>query len=385
MTHIVLYDGIQRQSLLPLTYLRPISEIRIGIRTIEEKWQGEFKGSCNTITQDYLQPLYVTENIKSEKVFINGACLPSEKLIALIKGLKINQGLKANGNVVAFKSTEILSNLNLIKTFESSLNFKEIDADLIVYPEDILHFLEQEFLRDFRQLNSLRASASLDSSVRVRGEDIFIGSDVKLNDVILNATEGPIYIDDGAEIMEGAVIRGPVCIGKYSKVHVGAKIYAGTMLGPHCRVGGELKRTAMFGYANKAHDGYLGDSIIGQWCNLGADTNNSNMKNTYGIVSLFDIENNAYRQTGRQFMGMVLADHTMCGINTSFNTGTVSGIFCSILDKNPMRYIPSFSWGSNEKYQIDKAIEIAKKAMARREVQMSKSYEQAIRRLASLS
>ena len=184
--------------------------------------------------------------------------------------------------------------------------------------------------------------------------------------------------------MENAVIKGPVYIGRGTKIHVSAKVYADTMLGEQCRIGGEIKRTTIFGYSNKAHDGYLGDSVLAKWCNLGADTNNSNLKNTYGLVSLWDASANAYRTTDRNFLGMILADHTMAAINTSFNTGTVTGIFSNILNRTPDRFVPSFSWGHEAKYNVDKAISVAKTVLDRRSLQMSVAYESAIRYLASL-
>jgi len=321
----------------------------------------------------------------TECIYINGTCLPNDYLVQEIKGLSIDQGLKSGESLVALKvRVKQESTLeDIIRLFDAS-HLTDVEAEVIRYPEDILNFSRTEFLKDYEIMTKGKSSEPLDPSSKHRGDKLFIGRNTKIYDAIINSEEGPVYIDDDVEIMENAVIKGPAYIGKGSKVHVGAKIYSDTMIGTQCRIGGEVKRTTIFGYSNKAHDGYLGDSVLAKWCNLGADTNNSNLKNTYGLISLWDESMQSYRTTDRQFLGMILGDHTMSAINTSFNTGTVAGIFSNILDRTPDRYIGSFSWGKEKKYKVDKAISVAKTVHNRRSLELSDAYEFAIRHLASL-
>ncbi len=383
---VVFFDGPERETLLPLTYLRPIALCIVGMTTIADKWRELHGGLYSFLTPSYLADAYQTEAAPNERnnhsTYVNGACLPSKDLLAAIDALEKDQCLMFDGSIIAFKSKQQFSDYEKVKSHTQSLKKIEIEALLIQYPEDILKHAGHAYLKDYEYASKLRTSVDLDVSSRHRGNQLFIGSNVKIYDAIINSEEGPVYIDDDAEIMENAVIKGPVYIGKGTKIHVGAKIYAGCMFGPQCRIGGEVKRTTIFGYTNKAHDGYLGDSVLGRWCNLGADTNNSNMKNTYGHVSLWDESSDTFRTTDLQFLGMILGDHTMSAINTSFNTGTVIGIFCSIIDRIPPRHMPSFSWGNNQTYKIDKAIQVATAAFSRRDLKLTSGYESAIRHLA---
>lgn len=384
MEGIVLYDGPQRNSLLPLTYLRPIALCPVGIRTIARKWQDDLGLPVTHLTQDYLQSLFPYKPVSAdEHLFINGGCLPSDDLISVLSDLNLNEVVEYHGIPIAFKAKaeqiNALADIERLLLTRSKIHHK---SSVIRFPEDLLNFAGAELIKDYRFIYDRRSGQNkLDDSVKVRGKDLLVGNKVLAYDAIINTTDGPVIIDDDAEVMEGAVIKGPAYIGNRSKVHVGAKIYGNTILGTECRVGGEIKRTIIFGYTNKAHDGYLGDSILGNWCNLGADTNNSNMKNTYGNVSLYDIDNASFRTTSRQFLGMVLGDHTMAAINTSFNTGSVTGVCTNILDPRPPRYVPSFTWGDGQKYRIDKAVEVATHAMNRRGLTLSVAYEQTLRYL----
>lgn len=387
MSHIVFFDGHEREQLLPLTYLRSTADLMVGMRTIKEKWMESFDQGHSILTSAYLQGLYPLDDKASGSVctYINGACLPDQELIKEIKALKANEGLKNGQRLIALKAqiNEGFTTSDVIDLFDES-QMNETNAKVICYPEDILNMSRSEFLKDYEAMTKGKKSQTLDPSSKLRGEGLFIGRNVKVYDAIINTEEGPVYIDDGVEIMENAVIKGPAYIGKGTKIHVGAKVYADTMLGEQCRIGGEIKRTTIFGFTNKAHDGYLGDSVLGKWCNLGADTNNSNLKNTYGLISLWEIATQSYRTTDRNFLGMILGDHTMSAINTSFNTGTVTGIFSNILDRTPERHVSSFSWGKGVVYKVDKAIAVAKTVFARRSLKMTDAYESAIRYLASL-
>ncbi len=382
MEHFILFEGNEHDSLLPLTYLRPVGECRVGMRSIKEKWEDELKAQAYYLTQSYLQPLYPLPDNHNCTLYINASFLPDPALLEMVHGLEEQMVLLCDDRPVAFKSHPEIRELDLLHAQLKNYRGKQIQAKSIRYPEDILNLDQEEFEAEYLKISRGRTSNTPDPSVRLRGEAFYIGNQVEIYDAVLNASNGPIFIDDHVEIMEGAVIRGPAYVGQSSKIHVGSKIYANTYLGPECRIGGEVKRTNIFGYSNKGHDGFLGDSVLGMWCNLGADTNNSNLKNTYGLVSLFDIATNQFRTTNRQFLGMILGDHTMSVINTSFNTGTVTGIFCNVLNKTPDRFIPSFRWGDEMDYRVDKAVEIARIAMDRRGIQMSDAYEQVIRTLA---
>ncbi len=384
--HIVFFDSHEREQLLPLTYLRSTADLMVGMRTIKEKWMDSFDAGYSIVTPAYLQGLYPLIDLDkdSECLYINGASLPSTNLIKAIIALQANEGLKKGEQLIALKAQmkQGCTPEDVVQLFDES-QIKEVAATVISYPEDILTMSRSEFLKDYEIMTREKTSQALDPSSKHRGNDLFIGHNTKIYDAIINTEEGPVYIDDDVEVMENAVIKGPVYIGKRTKIHVGAKVYADTMLGEQCRIGGEIKRTTIFGFSNKAHEGYLGDSVLGKWCNLGADTNNSNLKNTYGLISLWDLSTQSYRTTDRNFLGMIVGDHTMAAINTSFNTGTVTGVFSNILDRAPDRFMPSFSWGKEAVYKVDKAISVAKTVFDRRSLKMADAYESAIRHIAS--
>lgn len=354
----------------------------VGAYTIEKKWTLTFPLPHSYLTPAYLSDLFPFVKHDSEALFINGAALPNPELIRAISELNHDDFIHCEKVPIAFKAFKNqISDLGGLNDLLDKRRGHEVQVSTLKFPEDILNYAHHEFLKDVDYLSKENNLSSLDASTRIRGKNLIVTGNVIANDAIINTMDGPVVLEDGAEIMEGAVLKGPVYIGKGSKVHVGAKVYAGTMLGPHCRIGGEIKRTTIFGYSNKAHDGFLGDSILAKWCNLGADTNNSNLKNTYGNVSLWDYDKEAYRVTNRQFLGMILGDHTMAGINTSFMTGSTTGIFCSIYDGRPDRNIKSYSWGKTQRYQVDKALHVAKTVMARRNIEMSTEYEKVVRYL----
>ena len=314
------------------------------------------------------------------KTWINSSVLPNDDLIRKIISLKEDQVLIDGDSIIAYRSEQSLVDITMLRR-SKKYYILEVNSDRIIDPEDILNYCDQEFRKDYHLLTYGQESAEVGEHVRCRGEQIFIHPTAKVYDCILNATAGPIYIGPNAEVMEQAVIKGPVGIGANSSIHVGAKVYAHSMLGPYSKIGGEIKRTTLFGYSNKAHDGYLGDSVIGRWCNLGAGTNNSNMKNTYGLVSLWSPSELQFRTTSRQFLGLVMGDHTMSAINTSFMTGSVTGVFANIFGANyPARWSPSFSWGNpDQKYQLDRAFAVAEKVMSRRGILITEAYRKALK------
>lgn len=375
----ILFDA-SRNSLLPLTYTRPVCDIRIGILTIREKWEKYLGEKTSTITEDYLSVKYPTVQGK-EMMLINGSICPTPNLVKAIKELKIGQALVSGNNVVAMYKTK-----EQFLSEEDSTQEIEVEEDFIkiTYPWDIFVLNDRALKEDFKLITKGRKSAELSDTNRVVGkENIFVEEGAVVEFAILNAKEGPIYIGKDAEVMEGSVVRGPFAMCEHSVLKMSSKIYGATTLGPYVKVGGEVSNVVIFGYSNKAHDGFIGNSVIGEWCNLGADTNASNLKNTYEEVRVWSIEKNTFVPTGQVFFGTIMADHSKCGINTMFNTGTVIGVSSNIYGHGYQRnYIPSFAWGGTtglKTYDIDKAIEVAEKMYQRRNVVMSQQDKEILR------
>ena len=375
----ILFD-VSRNSLLPLTYTRPVCDIRIGILTIREKWEKYLGEKTSTITEDYLSAKYPTEQ-SEEMMLINGSICPTPKLLKAIKGLKVGQALVCQGNVVAMYKTkaQFLSE-------EDSTQEIEIESDFIKInnPWDIFVLNDKALREDFELLTQNRKSAPLSSTNRVVGEqNIFVEEGAVVEFAILNAKEGPIYIGKDAEVMEGSIVRGPFAMCEHSVLKMASKIYGATTLGPYVKVGGEVSNVVIFGYSNKAHDGFIGNSVIGEWCNIGADTNASNLKNTYEEVRVWSIEKNTFVPTDQTFFGTIMGDHSKCGINTMFNTGTVIGVSSNIYGHGYQRnYIPSFAWGGTtglKSYDMEKAIEVAEKMYQRRNIVMSQQDKEILR------
>ncbi len=383
MPTIILFDSNASLALRPLTSTRAVADCRVGITTLRQKWETFCSTKICVLPQAHLAELYTPIPQDHDYIYINGAILPNKLLWSTIEALDSQEAIWQHGQIIAFTSNTPLIQASIAAQISDyhRLDY-EYEVDLLRYPEDILRLQEKYLRLDYEEVTAGRRSAAIDPSTFVRGQDVFVEDNTRLYNAILNAEDGPIYIGAGCEVMEGAVIKGPVAIGAGTKVHVGAKIYGNTVFGPECRVGGEIKRTCFLGYSNKGHEGYLGDSIIGEWCNMGADTNCSNMKNTYGEVSWWDISQAKYRNTGRQFCGVLMGDHTMCAIDTAFSTGSVTGIGANIFGGNPHRYTPSFSWGVNgERFELNKFIEIAGRAMSRRHIPLSPAYEKVLRLL----
>lgn len=375
----ILFDA-SRSSLLPLTYTRPVCDIRIGILTIREKWEKYLGEKTSTITEDYLSAKYPTEQ-SEEMMLINGSICPTPKLLKAIKGLKVGQALVCQGNVVAMYKTkaQFLSEEDSTQEIEVEYDFIKINNTW-----DIFVLNDKALREDFELLTQNRKSAPLSSTNRVVGEqNIFVEEGAVVEFAILNAKEGPIYIGKDAEVMEGSVVRGPFAMCEHSVLKMASKIYGATTFGPYVKVGGEVSNVVIFGYSNKAHDGFIGNSVIGEWCNIGADTNASNLKNTYEEVRVWSIEKNTFVPTGQTFFGTIMGDHSKCGINTMFNTGTVIGVSSNIYGHGYQRnYIPSFAWGGTtglKSYDMEKAIEVAEKMYQRRNVVMSQQDKEILR------
>jgi len=368
----ILFDGPSRNNLLPFTYTRPVADIRIGILTIREKWEAYLGFTTTTLTEEYLSEKYPMVEM-DENVMINASYLPNTELTEIIKNLEENQAVFKGEDVIAFFSKESQDNIN----FESyeAIEFND-DLIKIEHTWDIFRKNGEALIEDFELITKGRKSQPIPSSNRVVDpSNVFIEEGASVEFGILNASTGPIYIGKDAEIMEGSIIRGPFSIGEGSTLKLGSKIYGPTTVGPFCKVGGEVTNAVLFAYSNKAHEGYLGNSVLGEWCNIGADTNTSNLKNDYSEVRLWDYQTESFAKTGLQFCGLMMGDHSKCGINTMFNTGTVVGVSANIFGSGfPRNFIPSFSWGGHggfTTYLTKKAFEVAKVVMSRRNVEFS--------------
>ena len=360
--NVILFDS-NRSNFYPLSYTRPISEFRIGILTIKEKWTHYYK-NISTKTEDYLVSKYPIRKQK-ENLWIDASVLPSKELKTELDSLRNGEVLESNGKIIAFKNLNYsFKNLNKINT---SILVNSIENIWDIFADN-----GREIEADFKLLTKARKSQKISDTNTVIGKHIFVEKGAKISCSILNAENGPIYIGKNTEIMEGAIIRGPFAMGENAVLKMGAKIYGPTTLGPHCKVGGEVNNSVFFGYSSKAHDGFLGNSVIGEWCNLGADTNNSNLKNNYAEIKLWNYEMERFKKTGLQFCGLIMGDHSKCGINTMFNTGTVIGVSANIFGSGfPRNFVPSFSWGGAsgfQVYKLPKVFEVASKVFERRKL-----------------
>lgn len=365
----ILFDGTVRNSLLPLTFTKPVADLRIGILTIREKWETYLGFTTTTLTEDYLEEKFPMVEME-QNVMINASFLPTLFLSEMIMELKENQAIFKEEEVIAFYTTDSQETID----FE---HYEQIEFDSevtqIKNTWDLFSFNDMALKADFELITEGRKSQPIPEGVRfLNKENIFIEEGAKILFSVLNADSGPIYIGKDALVMEGSLIRGPFALGENSVVKMGAKIYGATTIGPNCTVGGEVNNAILSGYSNKGHDGFLGNSVLGEWCNIGADTNNSNLKNNYGEVRLWNYETENFAKTGLQFCGLIMGDHSKCAINTMFNTGTVIGVSANIYGSNfPRNFIPSFSWGGAagfSTYQLDKVNETAVLVMKRREV-----------------
>jgi len=339
----ILFDD-HRNNLLPLTSTRPVCDIRIGILTIREKWELYLKTNTSTLTEDYLSikhPLKVAK----QNILINGSVCPNKNLVKEILSLKPGALLVSDDTIIAANTSDPNSDWRSSDTKQETKYFS-------LYVERLWDIFQKNGLAidaDFHLLTDGRKSEKIRKTNQVTNpQNIFLEKGAKVEFATLNATLGPIYIGKDAEIMEGSLIRGPFSLGEHSQVKMGAKIYGPTTVGPESKVGGEINNSVIFGYSNKAHDGFLGNSVIAEWCNIGADSNNSNLKNNYAPVRLWNYHLEKFETTGLTFCGLIMADHSKCGINTMFNTGTVVGVSANIFGPGfPRNFIADFSWGGS--------------------------------------
>ncbi len=372
MPHLILFDNEVREQLLPFTYLRPICELRVGMLTIREKWERWMGGKVSWITQDYLSEKYPIE-YGEENLIINGSVMPSEQLCTLLRQMEFNEALLSGEELIAAKlDNEQLHKLVNDEPFDDLKGFDLEDTEFLKlnWPWDIFAHNGAAIEADFHELVKDRTSQPLSDTNRVVGDPdkIFLEEGARVECASLNTEYGPIYLGRDAQVMEGCLIRGPFALGAGATLKMGAKIYGPTSIGALCKVGGEVKHSVIQDFSNKSHDGYLGNSVIGSWCNLGADTNCSNMKNTYAEVKVWSYPDRDYIPTGHQFCGLFMGDHCSSGINSMFNTGTVAGVSCNLFDGGfPSRFLPSFSWGGARgltTYRPEKAFEAIERAYA---------------------
>lgn len=368
----ILFDGTVRNALLPFTYTRPVADIRVGILTIREKWEKYLGYTTTTLTEEYLMDKFPMVEME-ENIMINASFLPNEVLAEMVTALEANQAILQGDEVIAFYTKDTQEEVDF-DTYEI-IEFTE-ECLRIEHPWDIFKKNDAAIREDFELLTEGRVSQPIPSSVNViAAENIFIEEGAKLEFVTLNASTGPIYIGKNSEIMENSVIRGPFALCEEGQVKLATKVYGATTVGPHSRIGGEVSNSVLFGYSNKGHDGFLGNSVLGEWCNLGADTNNSNLKNNYEEVKLWSYEHERFVKTGLQFCGLMMGDHSKSGINTMFNTGTVVGVSANIFGSGfPRNFIPSFTWGGAagmDTYITKKAFETAKIVMSRRNIEFT--------------
>jgi len=388
-----LSDADNWRHLLPLTFTRPVGALRVGISTIQEKWTEMIGQEVGLITQPHLEELFGAQR-RDEDVEINASLLPNAELLEAVLWLEPGQSLVQEEKVlaIAYAGTEGPNEMHW-ERIPAYMQKVEFAGEVISIDKPWKIFSENRgvLITDFERLISGRESQALSSSNSVIGDPlkVFLEKGAKVEHSILNTTEGPIYIGKEAEIMEGCLVRGPLAILEHGVLKMGCKVYGATTVGPHSKVGGELNNVVIQGYSNKAHDGFLGNSVIGEWCNLGADTNNSNLKNNYGNVKVWSYAKEEMIDTGRQFCGLVMGDHSKCGINTMLNTGTVVGVASNIFGGGfPPKFIPSFQWGGAagfEEHQFEKAISTAREVMARRGIELGTKEEALLKAVFNMS
>lgn len=378
---IYLFDSTEsHENLLPLSFTRPVADFRCGILTIREKWEKYLPGDYGYYPVEYLREKFgsVTDP-EEDAIFIAGNLLPRPDMVERIKGLNPGQSLSYNNNVIVFRGT--------LNEWESKGGSKTVvleEVPCITYLFDIFLRNGEEIIRDFQTITKGRRSQPLPACVRKISSSnlksgkrlIFIEEGAKIECASLNITKGPIYIGKDANLMEGANIRGPFALCEASEVRMGAKIYEGTTIGPRCKVGGEISNAVFFGYSNKAHDGYLGNAVIGEWCNIGAGTNASNLKNDYTLIKFWNYRTHSFMKTDLQFCGLVMGDHSKIGVNCMINTATVIGVGCNIHGGGfPRQFVTCFSEGSPgsgfAKVQFNKFLDTASRMMARRDIPLT--------------
>ena len=372
MINFILFDDQSRISLRPLTFFRPVSAIRSGILTISEKWEKHLNTPVSFLTETYLQEKFPLK-VGIDNYLINGSVLPNQELIVEILSLADDTSLISGETIVAIHLTaENLKKFRHGVTPELKSKATKTPFIKITNTWDIFGNNKKSIIDDFKLITFNRRSAEISPTNQVLGNNLFVEEGVNMEFSTINTLKGPVYIGKNAEVMPGCHIEGPVSLGEHSVLKMGTLVYKGTTIGPWCKAGGEINNSIMFGYSSKAHDGFLGDSIIAEWCNMGAGTTTSNLKNNYEAVKQWSYGENKFVTTGLQFCGLVLGDHTKTGISSMFNSGTTVGVCSNIFGVSYQRnFIPSFVWGGTSgfrKHRLDEAMNTAKAVYARREL-----------------
>ncbi len=392
---ICLYDGDLWLSLLPLTYLKPVGALRAGIETLGDAWGSLLKANVAYATQPHLRELWGGEADAhaDSRLHILGGLLPHGDVVEAVRSLQPGEALHAADRLLAAYPTQAgVYNADALQGMNLRAVQLEAGVEVVVlqHPWDIFRHAGMAIADDYERITHGRHSQPVSSTVGVLGNGgIFLEAGAQAEFCTFNTTEGPIYLGEGAEVMEGSHIRGPFALGAHSTIKMGAKIYGGTAIGPHCKVGGEVSNTVFQSYSNKGHDGFLGNAAIGSWCNLGADTNCSNLKNTYEPVRAWSVAEERFVETGLQFCGLMMGDHSKSGINTMFNTGSTVGAFCNVFgDGFPRAWVPSFSWGGASgmrEHGLPMALRTAEAVLARRHEELSATLRTAIEMLFALT
>ncbi len=392
MRNIILFDDENWERLLPLTFAKPVAELRIGIWTIAEKWQFMLGGRVSYITQEHLTEKFPI-NIQDDNLLINGAVLPTRELANLIIHLDVNEALMNEDELIAARfpraQFEAMQRDEPIQELQG-YPLKDISFVSIEYPWHLFQYSEKAIAADFKLVTEGRESDPIHPSNQVLGpENVFIEEGAQVQCATINAELGPVYIGRGATVMEGCMIRGPFVLGDYGVLKMGTKIYGPTSLGPFCTGGGEIKNSVIQSHTNKAHDGYIGNSVIGSFCNLGAGTGCSNLKNTLSEVRVWSYQANSYIPTNTSFCGIFMGDHVKTGVNTQFNSGTIIGFSCNIMGEQTSRkFMPSYTWGTGQTYQtfqLVKAIEVAKRTTQQKHSHLDHKDEEIMKKIFHLT
>ncbi|MFN0032919.1 MAG: GlmU family protein [Flavobacteriales bacterium] len=378
--NVILFEDSFAEKFLPLTFTRPVGALRIGMLTIAEKWSHALQFEVSHECRSYLSIQFPAKRL-AQSILINARLLPTTGVVSAIQALQPDQCLMQDDVLIAGYT----ANAAQIDNKQFTSQQKISDTFMLNHITDLFTKNDEALKLDYDVMKRGHISESLDSSIVTIGDTskIFMAEGAKVYACTLNTHDGPIYIDKNAEVMEGAHIRGPFYLGQHSHLKMGAKVYGPTTIGPHCKVGGEVSNSILQGYSNKAHDGFIGNTLIGEWCNLGADTNTSNLKNNYSSVKIFDYGRNDMTDTGLTFCGLIMGDHSKCGINTMFNTGTVCGVGSNIFGGDfPPKHIPSFVWGGSDgfsEYDFEKMIATARQVYTRRGLVLSDNEERIMR------
>lgn len=390
--NLILFDDKAWAGLRPLTWLRPVAEIRIGLLTMAERWEMLLTGQASCVAQDYLAEEFPMA-LARDNFFINASLLPTHELVKQILHLSQGEALTQNDELLAAR----LDDKAILRISDPEADGEAIpgydyegEAILLDRPYDLFHYNERMIAFDTELVCGTRHSQALPKTNTVIGKHpVFLEQGASIEACILNTTEGPIYLGKNSLVMEGSMLRGPIAICEEAVVKMGAKIYKGTTIGPHCKVGGEVSNVVFQAYSNKGHDGYLGNAVIGQWCNIGADTNASNLKNNYSDVRVWDYSTDRFESSGTQFCGLIMGDHSKCGINTMFNTGTVIGVAANVFGSGfPRTFIPDFAWGGAAGMttnKLPKVFETAELVKSRRKLKVSAHEKDALEHVYALT